>query len=1077
MTSPALRRLAFVLCAIALALAGGGCSREGRKVALLKKADAYFEAGDYEKAEIEYKNVVQTAGTDAHAIGRLGILYLDQGRGPRAYVYLLKASELAPENLDVRVRLALLYAGSGKPAEARDAANFVLEKRPSDPEAPMILAEIALQPRELLETRARLQAIPPTAATLSALALLELRERKLPEAQALLKRALELDPKSHVALLTLARSHWANKEIEAADRNFAAAVAAAPVRSSIRIQYARFKVQNGQNDAAKAMLDETIAKVPDYLPAYLLRATLATSEKKHEESVALYDQVLQRDPENLDALLLGSQERLALGANEKAVATLERAVTTFGRSWQAHFQLGNAYLASGDLNRAAASLAEAINLAPPNTPNPVVALARVNLLQGNYGPAVGALKPIVEKNPNLAEAKLLLAEGYQKQRNFDAALALYRPMIEASPQSSQLHFLLGGLFLQQGKSAEARQAFTNVMQLSPTFVPALEQLVRLDLAEKQPAAAKARLEAFTAANPKEAAPFVMLAQIALAQNDRKAAEAGLRQAIALRPEQTTSYMVLAQVQIGANRIADAIATLKQCTAQAPAFPGAYVLLGVLLDQQKDHAASRAAYEKAIELDPRLPDALNNLAYLLSERFNDLDKALELAQRARDAQPANPAIADTLGWLLYKKKQYARAVTLLEESAGKLPQSGEARYHLGMAQYMSGNEGAARTALQEALALEASFPGSDDARQSLALLNLDVTKDGEAARSLLEKTLAARSDDPIALVRLAALNERSGKLDQAVATYEDILKANPGNVNAALNLIRVLRARNESAKALELAKATRRLAPGDAKLGHALGRLSFENGEFASAITLLQESLRRLDGDPEVAFDLAEAAYSAGRVSTATGALEDALQANPNFSRAAQAREFLEFIQAGAEPARAAALLPRVEARLKSSPTDLPALMVKATAALHQGDAKSARATCETMLARYPDFTPAHRRLAILLSADPAESKRGVEHATKARPAFPTDTELAKAFGILLYHQGNFSRAVSLLQESARGRSEDADVQYHLGLTQLQLKNTSGATKSLERALELGLTGPAAAEARKVLAETKAAAKK
>ncbi|MBL8583664.1 MAG: tetratricopeptide repeat protein, partial [Rhizobiaceae bacterium] len=748
----------------------------------------------------------------------------------------------------------MLYAGSGKPAEARDAAFFILEKNPADTDAPVILAEIATQPRELAETRARLQALPPTASILSALALLDMRERKVPAAKALLQRALELDPKSHIALVTQARLNWAGKEIDLADKNFAAAVALAPARSTLRLQYARFKLQNGQTDAAKAILDESIAKVPDYLPAYLLRATIATSEKKHEESVALYEQVLQRDPENLDALLWSGQERLALGANEKAIATLERAVATFGNSWQSHFHLGNAYLAAGDLNRAAASLTEAIKLAPAGTPGPIVSLARVNLRQGSYGPAVNALKPLVDKQPNNAEAKLLLAEGYQKQGNFEAALAIYRPLIEASPQSVQLHFLIGNLFVQQGQSEQARQAFTNVLELSPAFVPALEQLVRIEVEAKQIGAAKARVESFTVANPKEAAGFVMLAQIALIENDRKTAEANLVKAIELRPEQTPPYMALAQLQLGANRITDAVATLRQATVKAPNFPGAYILLGVLLEQQKDYAAARTSYEKAVELDGKSADALNNLAYLLSERFGEIDKAVELAQRARDVQPGNPAVADTLGWLLYKKKQYARAVILLDESAAKLPRSGEARYHAGMAHYMVGNEAAARTALREALVLESSFSGSDDARQSLAVLELDIAKQGEAARAQVEKVLAARPDDPVALVRLGALNERSGKLDQALATYENILKANPSNVSAALNLIRVLRTRKEPAKALEIAKATRRLAPADGRLGHVFGRLSYENGEYASAITALQEALRRLDGDPEVGFD-------------------------------------------------------------------------------------------------------------------------------------------------------------------------------------------------------------------------------
>ncbi|MDP3178726.1 MAG: tetratricopeptide repeat protein, partial [Spirochaetaceae bacterium] len=228
MNAQTLRLLLRFATALTLLAFASGCSREGRKAGLIKQADAYFTAGEFDEAEIEYKNVIQTAGLDPHAIGRLGVIYLEQGRGARAYSYLVKANELDPENLEVRNMLGYLYAGGGKPNEARDAALFVLEKRPGDPDAPLILAEIALQPRDVIEARARLRGLPPTASILSALALLELRERKLPEAQALLTRALEMDPKSTAALSGLARIHWARNEIDQADKRFAETVAVAP---------------------------------------------------------------------------------------------------------------------------------------------------------------------------------------------------------------------------------------------------------------------------------------------------------------------------------------------------------------------------------------------------------------------------------------------------------------------------------------------------------------------------------------------------------------------------------------------------------------------------------------------------------------------------------------------------------------------------------------------------------------------------------------------------------------------------------------------------------------------------------
>ena len=58
--------------------------------------------------------------------------------------------------------------------------------------------------------------------------------------------------------------------------------------------------------------------------------------------------------------------------------------------------------------------------------------------------------------------------------------------------------------------------------------------------------------------------------------------------------------------------------------------------------------------------------------------------------------------------------------------------------------------------------------------------------------------------------------------------------------------------------------------------------------------------------------------------------------------------------------------------------------------------------------------------------------------------------------------------MNLLQESSRSLTTDPDVMYYLGLAQHNLKDRAGSTRSLQRALELGLKGDLANEARKIL---------
>ena len=71
-------RLTLALC---LALANAACSKdEPTKEQRLSRADAAFAAGQSDKAEKEYRDVLRLAPDDPTALRQLGIIYLDQGQ-------------------------------------------------------------------------------------------------------------------------------------------------------------------------------------------------------------------------------------------------------------------------------------------------------------------------------------------------------------------------------------------------------------------------------------------------------------------------------------------------------------------------------------------------------------------------------------------------------------------------------------------------------------------------------------------------------------------------------------------------------------------------------------------------------------------------------------------------------------------------------------------------------------------------------------------------------------------------------------------------------------------------------------
>ena len=93
------------LAAMLVMVVAIGCSAEAKKSRLLDRANSYFESGEYDKAKIEYLNVLRADPRNAMAIGRLGTIWFEQGAPLNAAPFLLKARDLTPDDLEARTKL------------------------------------------------------------------------------------------------------------------------------------------------------------------------------------------------------------------------------------------------------------------------------------------------------------------------------------------------------------------------------------------------------------------------------------------------------------------------------------------------------------------------------------------------------------------------------------------------------------------------------------------------------------------------------------------------------------------------------------------------------------------------------------------------------------------------------------------------------------------------------------------------------------------------------------------------------------------------------------------------------------
>ncbi len=93
-------------------------------------------------------------------------------------------------------------------------------------------------------------------------------------------------------------------------------------------------------------------------------------------------------------------------------------------------------------------------------------------------------------------------------------------------------------------------------------------------------------------------------------------------------------------------------------------------MGDTYSEINDTIKAIECYERALELDPTNSGALNNYAYYLAQRGENLDQAERMAAMAIKDDPDNANFIDTYAWVYFAKKDYTKALLYIKSAVEK-----------------------------------------------------------------------------------------------------------------------------------------------------------------------------------------------------------------------------------------------------------------------------------------------------------------------------------------------------------------------------------------------------------------------
>jgi tetratricopeptide (TPR) repeat protein len=629
-----------------------------------------------------------------------------------------KAVELQPEDPDVLRTLAAFFSRTGNTEAAEPLFRQLVETDPSA-QSWFQLAGFLSQDRTRDEEAlaAFLEGLEVAeddekAAAYQRLASFHYQRERYDEAEKALQEGIEATGRDIEMIYALARFYHSRGAKDRADQMIEEATEARPDEVAPLLILSAYRGRNGDVAGALDAAERAIALDPKHTQARLRKAELLIDRgvtegerEKLAQGRAIVAAVLAEDANSAEANFVSAKLDLAEGKPADAVAALRRALDARSDWAQAHFLLSSALLVQGERQQARAEALRAIQIDAEFVEARRL-LARIHAALGENDLAVEEARRILRQQPSDHEIRVLLAQNLVNLgKTEDARLEL--ESIPLDERTVEVNFALARIAMIQGKADLAREKLVAALEAQPHHPEIIESMLQIDAATGRIEETLTRLREAQKAAPEESA-LVRLEGIALVVAGKGSeAEARLRRAIEMNPNDMAAYQALARYLLGSGRRGESLATYEQAVKSRPDSAPLRFTLGTLYEAEGRRADAIREYEEAIRLDGTLAVAKNNLAYLLAEDGQDLDRALELAQQAKAEMPDSPNAADTLGWVLLKKGIPEAAIGYLREAEGALPpghsDAGWIRYHLAMAYNANQQPEEAREALDRAFA--------------------------------------------------------------------------------------------------------------------------------------------------------------------------------------------------------------------------------------------------------------------------------------------------------------------------------------------------------------------------------------
>lgn len=580
--------------------------------------------GNVQEAERSLKNALSVAPRSVGAHLALANYYWSTGNRGQAEQVLASAKAIAPRDRNVLQGLLYVYLATGRANEAKGHLQEMIAVSPEDQTPRFVLADLLAEEKR---TDDALKALEPLAGNeaLSGLvvARLSMYEHQGGRVDAAYKRLadrLAQQPKDIESQTMLARLALADRRSAEALKASQLALSIDPNRFEALYVLGSVSLDLGRPDDALAALRKALSIAPRAMGPKLQLARAYMTQGQVDSGLQFAQEALNQEPGSAMARYLvvrGLLMKRDATRAEEALRPLARAIAD---SPEVQVQMGEVARLKGDLRAAERAFSGALQAAPDSI-EALSGLVAVEISSGRKAEAIARVENRVKASPKEAGVLAMAAAAYSAVGDDARAEQALKELVSAAPDSLLAYENLARLYWRQKRLDDARAQFEHLANEQPKAIgPQTMVGIILQLQGKQ-REAQAAYEKLLQANPEAAVAANNLAMLYVEDGGNLDLALNYAQtALKGQPGDPDVNDTLGLVYLKKGLGSLAVRAFEDSTKAAPGNPVFWFHLGQANQLAGDKAKARAAFERALAINPEFDgavDARRLLAELMS----------------------------------------------------------------------------------------------------------------------------------------------------------------------------------------------------------------------------------------------------------------------------------------------------------------------------------------------------------------------------------------------------------------------------------------------------------------------------